>query len=612
MPSKTVPPEDVRQIISDRIPGQYMTLCPCHDDHDPSLSITIEDNGQLLTYCHACNAEHGAVMEAFVGEEWRSKKSKTFESLPEGTQYFYQDKQGKVIFAVVRQDLVDGKKITQWKRTPTGRWDPKGVSRIREKLPLYRLPEISNKKAVLVVEGEKCVHAVLDNNPNAAVTTASGGAQNEAKTDWNALAGKKCLLVSDSDQTGVDYMNRVAQILLALKCEVESYFNPSMDGTDIADWIREDGYDKTVQKVKDNVQSLEPRKPHFETGDVEEKDFSPEVAGLLIGQDMRNRVAFYKGDYWLAGQTSWERISHDDQFKAQVALEFRPRIVREIEDRNWKTKPAPDNPHFFTQNLLWGAFNSQVTRELNSEKNTIAVANGIVTLGLESPELETFDPTKHTNTISSPIQFETPDEKNVLRLDELQKTWLTKEGLKLFIQVISKTLFDGAFRQYLTIYAPPGSGKSTLVQLMHRTFGQLCYSVSAETMMMKSPTNEGLVDLIQQDPRFIFINESVSKLSAPLLNAMTGRDEIRARRLRKGEISGVLTGLPIIFRETPIEMEDPTEGTMDRGINIEFNQSIKNPDPDLLDRIREGKEDGLCLAFLYQIVHASRYTHTGA
>ena len=43
-------------------PGQFMALCPAHDDHNPSLSIR-EDNKKILLYCFA-----GCGYKEIVGE----------------------------------------------------------------------------------------------------------------------------------------------------------------------------------------------------------------------------------------------------------------------------------------------------------------------------------------------------------------------------------------------------------------------------------------------------------------------------------------------------------------------------------------------------------------
>ena len=44
--------------------GRYVALCPCHDDHSPSLAITITQEGVILMYCFACNASGTNICQA--------------------------------------------------------------------------------------------------------------------------------------------------------------------------------------------------------------------------------------------------------------------------------------------------------------------------------------------------------------------------------------------------------------------------------------------------------------------------------------------------------------------------------------------------------------------
>jgi len=50
--------------------GQTVTaICPCHDDHSPSLFITEKNDGTPLIFCHGCGANGVDVAEA-VGMNW--------------------------------------------------------------------------------------------------------------------------------------------------------------------------------------------------------------------------------------------------------------------------------------------------------------------------------------------------------------------------------------------------------------------------------------------------------------------------------------------------------------------------------------------------------------
>lgn len=606
--TRKVTREEAIGYIMEREPGSFLTNCPLpdHQDENPSLSIKI-DNGKVLTHCHGCGASHKDIMAAFGIES----KAKTFAELPTGTHYFYYPDDGRRI-AVVRQKENGKKKISLWRETPTGRWDPKGVSKIRAKFPLYRLAQLKDKTEVVVVEGEKCVHELLKHNKNMSATCSIMGAGKAAKTDWTPIARKKTLIVADSDDAGHKHADETAQILLSHDCEVKVYKSPVMDGKDVVDWIERDGVKNTFERIKRDAKTLQPRIPHLDI-QCEELDLSIEIIGRTLGMVLKDRICYYKSDYWRAGTQAWERIPHDNQLKSEIAIEFRPKIRRELEDRSWIMKPDTDDPKYFTAYPgLWGAFDKIVTRDLTPKRGSLAVANGILTLGKDGPVLSPFDPSKHNNTTFSPISYASPEDDVSARYGQLMMAFFDLEDQQKFENLMAEVLFKGAFRKFLTLYAPPGSGKSTLVNLVDRTFGELCYSVSAEAMQQLSATSEGLVDLIQRDPAFVFINESVQGINAPLLNAWTGRDELRARRLRKQEVNGRLTGLPIIFRETPVTMYDETQGTLDRRIDIRMNGKIVNPDSGLLDRIVNGQEDELCGCLLYKIVEIAHNELTRA
>ena len=45
-------------------PSQWQAQCPCHDDRTPSLRIGTGRDGQLLVYCHGCNAPFADLLAA--------------------------------------------------------------------------------------------------------------------------------------------------------------------------------------------------------------------------------------------------------------------------------------------------------------------------------------------------------------------------------------------------------------------------------------------------------------------------------------------------------------------------------------------------------------------
>ena len=127
--------------------------------------------------------------------------------------------------------------------------------------PLYHLDLQADDRPVLVVEGEKCVDAAASVlGASHWVTCWSGGGNAVHKADFGPLAGRRVILWPDCDakrdkagtallpeekQPGVKAMEKAAQILLELGCDVSIVAIPRQgdrpDGWDIADLIAEAG-----------------------------------------------------------------------------------------------------------------------------------------------------------------------------------------------------------------------------------------------------------------------------------------------------------------------------------------------------------------------------------
>jgi hypothetical protein len=146
--------------------------------------------------------------------------------------------------------------------------------------PLYHLELQADDRPVLVVEGEKCVDAAASVlGATHWVTTWSGGGNAVHKADFGPLAGRRVILWPDCDakldkaskallpeekQPGVKAMEKAAQILLELGCDVSIVAIPRPgerpDGWDIADLIAEAG-DNASAAVHAWLQADKLRRP---------------------------------------------------------------------------------------------------------------------------------------------------------------------------------------------------------------------------------------------------------------------------------------------------------------------------------------------------------------
>ena len=115
-------------------------------------------------------------------------------------QYVHPDT-SKVEMIVLRMVKPDGDKDFRQAR-------PEGSGFVQQApakpWPLYNRARIRNADTIVVVEGEKCVHAL--HNCGIVAITSPAGAGKARHADWTPLAGKNCVLWPDKDESGRAHM----------------------------------------------------------------------------------------------------------------------------------------------------------------------------------------------------------------------------------------------------------------------------------------------------------------------------------------------------------------------------------------------------------------------
>ena len=226
--------------------------CPFHEDNHPSASIHRSDDGIWRFKCHACGwygdifdvraKAEGRPVEELLKEAAASRLPIKVDRMPAGCDaitspppkifatlaavkasygdrlqavYEYTDpKRGHVDLAIVRFSTGKGKACVPY-IPHAGGWISAGHPPPR---PLYnrgRLADPSTQAdAVMVVEGEKCVHLLHD--VGIVATTSPGGSKAADKADWTPLAGRLVVIWPDADKGGIEYGKTVARILSAM------------------------------------------------------------------------------------------------------------------------------------------------------------------------------------------------------------------------------------------------------------------------------------------------------------------------------------------------------------------------------------------------------------
>ncbi len=156
---------------------------------------------------------------------------------PHTAKWDYWSADGRLLACIYRYDTASGK-------TFRARDIVLGIKAMPAVRPLYNLPGIAQSDQVILVEGEKCAQALIEQG--ACATTLMGGASTPIKkTDLTPLADKQVWVWPDKDQTGWDFAERIAQAILqvgARSCDILQPPGDKPDKWDAADAIAE-GFD---------------------------------------------------------------------------------------------------------------------------------------------------------------------------------------------------------------------------------------------------------------------------------------------------------------------------------------------------------------------------------
>lgn len=175
----------------------WTSLCPAHEDSNPSLSIADSPTGTILLKCHAgCDFKTIVAAMGVNPREFFAPAARSVDTV-EAT-YDYVDKHGTLIFQVLRKS---GKKFIQRRPDPAepGKWIWSTTGILK---PLFRLPDVlsavSAGHTIYVCEGEKDALAMVKAGFHA--TTAAGGSEAAWTAEYSqALAGADVVLFEDRD-----------------------------------------------------------------------------------------------------------------------------------------------------------------------------------------------------------------------------------------------------------------------------------------------------------------------------------------------------------------------------------------------------------------------------
>ncbi len=236
--------------------GQFMALCPGHNDRQRSLSIT-EVEGRILPHCFA-GCQLLDILEPlglqpqdlFLNGNHNTKS----ENRAIEATYDYTDEKGKLLFQVIRYRP---KHFTQ--RRPDGKrgwiWNLGKVRRV-----LYHYPEviraIQEGCIIFLAEGEKDVDSLR--KLGLAATCNPMGAGKWQTFYSECLKGANVIIIPDKDTSGRSHAQQIARSLIGKASTIKLLELPGEQVKDASDWIALGG-------TKEDLEHLAAEAPKFES-----------------------------------------------------------------------------------------------------------------------------------------------------------------------------------------------------------------------------------------------------------------------------------------------------------------------------------------------------------
>ena len=236
--------------------GGYTVLCPCHDDHNPSGSLYIGDDGETHYKCFAAACGAG---DADIIKRLGLKPTYT----PQITrEHIYTNENGEPIAKKEIKKKQDGSKGCVWYRYGSSGFTMglKGL-----KMPLYALPDvIAEKDTVFFAEGEKDAET-LKRMGFTGTTTPNGGAAAWRENYNQYISGKNVVIISDNDDTGKKYAETIARAALPIAKSVKiidpcAIYEKLPEKGDISDIVQYIGIDETKTRLEQELEKAEPKR----------------------------------------------------------------------------------------------------------------------------------------------------------------------------------------------------------------------------------------------------------------------------------------------------------------------------------------------------------------
>lgn len=288
--------------------SQWKASCPCrNDDHNPSLSVGMGANGEVLVNCHKgmCDAQKifesvglDLAKDGFMPKDgysdrpWNQptklnvpKKAPVVQAEPKPKTkrklvktYDYCDEQGNLLFQKLRYIHEDGSKSFMHRRPDPDKPGDYLFNLTDTRKVLYRLPEllkaIEQNETVWLVEGEKDADTMFDKVQQVATTSTNGAGSWSPDYTIVLASAKEVLIIADNDDVGKAHAIRVRDEINAAGGTASVWV--SKHAKDVTDHV-EAGYELTVEHMDELAAYTGPEMDQEEVPEQGPDDYEEEV-----------------------------------------------------------------------------------------------------------------------------------------------------------------------------------------------------------------------------------------------------------------------------------------------------------------------------------------------
>lgn len=532
--------------------GWHRALCPCHDDHDASLNLTLSDDGAIVFKCHA-GCEKTALLQWF-GLTWADLFPDKANGQPPRpakpgrvvATYDYTDEAGALLYQATRHEPKDFRL-----RRPDGSngwiWELGDTRRV-----LYHLPELTTVQPgqlVFVCEGEKTADAVR--GLGAVATTNPMGVGKWTGAYTGTLEGLTVVVLADNDPPGLKHAYQVAAALhgRAYRVQVLNLGEGKGHGYDPADWIRDGGaWAGLVQLVDATPVYSGERAPVLPAGgNIHNTDLGNALRLVgRYGNDLRYCKPLggwlaWDGRRWLLDRTGVvQRAAQAVALALYAALDEEADPKRRKEKTKWAIASESGTRQREMLDLAWSQEGIIVTPDVfDTPPWLLNCQNG--TIDLHTGELR---PHRRADLLTklAPVEYDPLAEDETLA-SYLQDTTKGDEDFADYLRrAVGYTLTGVTDEEdVFLVLGPKSTGKTTLVEAMLAMLGDYAVKANFETFLASwHKGGDPRPDLVRmRGARLVAATEAPKgrRLAETQVKEMSGGDSMTARTLYKLEIT---------------------------------------------------------------------------